>query len=380
MKIMVIGAGLMGRAIIHDLIVHSNFEKITLIDRDEDSLKTVLKKESNQIHTERVDVEDKEKIKELFEENDIVISAIPYFFNYELSKMAIDSNTNFIDLGGNNDIVDKQKKLSKQAKEKNILIIPDCGLAPGLVSIITKDIVDTLTEVESVKLRVGGLPLKPKMPFNYQFVFSPNGLINEYVEEAIVLDNGEIKTKKSMTDIEKISFPEPFSEMEAFITSGGCSTLPYTYKNEIKNLDYKTIRYPGHCEKFKLLLDLGLGSNEPMKNLKDEIVPRKVLIKLLEKFIPYEGEDVVLLKAIGMGEYKNKRSTVEYTMIDYYDKKNDISAMMRTTGYPVSITAQMIQSKEITASGVFTSEEIIPPEAFFKELSKRDIEIKKEIK
>lgn len=381
MRILVIGAGMMGRAIAFDLSKFSKYDKITVIDKDKNTVegaKNFLK--NNKISYNLLDIENTVDAVKCIREYDVVISAIPYFFNYELTKIAIDTKTHFIDLGGNNSIVKKQKTLDKKAQEAKIIVIPDCGLAPGLVSIITRDTVDYYDSVDFVKIRVGGLPKNPIPPFNYQFVFSPNGLINEYTQDAIVLNNKKIVYKKSMTELEKITFPKPFGDMEAFITSGGCSTLPYTFKYIIKYLDYKTIRYPRHCEKFKLLLDLGLGSDKPIKINNYKINPREVLIKLVEKFIPATGEDAVLLKVFAQGSKNNKKIKIEYTMIDYFDKKNNITAMMRTTGYPVSIIAQMIEQKKIDKYGVSTPEEIINPKYFFKELKKKSIIIEKKIK
>ncbi len=380
MNILIIGAGMMGRAVAYDLSVFSEFKKITISDKDKsilDSAKSFLK--TKKIHYEVLDINNKEKVKKIFKKYDVFISAIPYSFNYFLTKTAIETNTHFIDLGGNNDIVEKQLNLSKEAEKNNVTIIPDCGLAPGLVSIITRDIVDFFDEVDYVKLRVGGIPLKPVPPFNYQLVFSPDGLINEYVEDALVLDNKKIISKESMTEIEEISFPYPFSKMEAFLTSGGCSTLPYTFRYIIKYLDYKTIRYPGHCEMIKPILDLGLASEEKIEIDHKKISPRKLLIKLLNKKIPSKGKDVVLLKVFSKGKKQGRDIKLTYQMIDYYDEKNNITSMMRTTAYPVSIIAQMINKKIIKKSGVHTCENIILPEYFFKELELRDIIINKEV-
>jgi lysine 6-dehydrogenase len=381
MKIIILGAGLMGRAILFDLINYSNFEKITIIDKNKQNLNQIKKNSKYpKINFNLMDICNKSNIIKKFKENDIVISAVPYNYNYLLTKLAIDTKTHFIDLGGNNTIVQKQKALDHKAKKAKIKVIPDCGLAPGIVSIITRDIVNYYDSVDYVKLRVGGLPKDPIQPFNYQFVFSPNGLINEYIQNAIVLNNKKIIYKKSMTELEKITFAKPFGEMEAFITSGGCSTLPYTFRYKIKYIDYKTIRYPGHCEKFKLLIDSGLGSDKTININGIKIKPRNILIKILKRLIPDTGEDVVLLKVFSKGVKNNKKTKSEYTMIDYFDKKNNITAMMRTTGYPVSIIAQMIEQNKIDNYGVFTSEEIISPKYFFKELKKRGIIIEKSIK
>jgi len=254
-----------------------------------------------------------------------------------------------------------------------VTIIPDSGLAPGLVSIITRDIVDNLDTINSVKLRVGGLPRHPKPPLNYQIVFSPYGLINEYVEDALILDHGKILHKKSMTEIETLQFPQPFGTMEAFLTSGGCSTLPYTYRRTIHYLDYKTIRYPGHCEKIKAILDLGFADEKKIHCAGQMIAPRDVFASLLMKNVPTTGDDVVLLKVMSQGIKQEKKRSREYLLIDSYDTKNNITAMMRTTGYPVAITAQMIADGTIKQRGVFCPEEIIPPTDFFNELKKRDI-------
>lgn len=381
MNIVVLGSGMMGQAIAFDLCNYSRFDDVTIVDKDEQALLSAKKiLEGEKINFLTINVEKAYDVKNLFENYDVAISAIPYGFNYELAKMAVETKTHFLDLGGNNGIVEKERNLFEQARKQDVTIIPDCGLAPGLVSTITRDIVERMDSVNYVKLRVGGLPVDPKPSLNYQIVFSPNGLINEYMEDAIVLDHGQIIEKKSMTDIETIQFSEPFKEMEAFLTSGGCSTLPHTYKSKIDYLDYKTIRYPGHCEKFKILLDIGLGGEKVIRIGEQEIVPRKILIDLLMKNLPTAGQDVVLLKVLSEGLKDGKKIRLEYTLIDYYDEKNDITAMMRTTGYPVSIIAQMIEDGTITRKGVFCPEEIVPPGPFFKELEKRGIQIKREIK
>jgi len=379
--IIVIGAGMMGRAIAYDLVNYSNFENITIVDKDRKTLKSAEKFLGNKdVSFDILNVEDKDDIRNIFQKYDVAISAIPYHFNYILTKIAIDTKTHFLDLGGNNSIVEKQRSLFKKAEENKVLIIPDCGLAPGLTSIIVRDAVDFFDYVEYIKIRVGGLPQKPIPPFNYQIVFSPNGLINEYVEDAIVLDHGKIVTKKSMTEVEEIRFPEPFGKLEAFITSGGCSTLPYKFKDEIGYLDYKTIRYPGHCEKVKTFLDFGIGSEKEILLGNQKIIPRNILINLLLSNIPKIGKDVVLAKIFSKGIKDDKNVELDYTMIDFYDDKNYITAMMRTTGYPVSIIAQMIEDDTISGCGVFGGEDIVPTKLFFQELKKRNIVINKELR
>ncbi len=381
MKITVLGAGMMGRAVAFDLEKHSNFSKITVADKDEQTLQSAkIFLKDKKIDFAIINVNDSKDIRKHFQHADIVISAVPYRFNYDMTKIAIETKTHFLDLGGNNVIVNKQRSLSEKAKKNDVTIIPDCGLAPGMVSVIARDIIDQMDSVDILKLRVGGLPIDPKPPLNYQIVFSPYGLINEYIEDAIVLDHGKITEKKSMTEIETITFPEPFEDMEAFLTSGGCSTLPYTYKNKIGYLDYKTIRYLGHCEKFKTLLDLGFAKEEKIQVGDQQVAPRDLLASLLLEKLPINGKDVVLVKILSKGMKDGKNLSFDYTIIDYYDEENDITSMMRTTAYPISITAQMLEDGAISRRGVFCPEEIVPCTVFFEELKKRGIQIKKEMK
>jgi lysine 6-dehydrogenase len=380
MKVLIIGAGLMGRAIAYDLSNFSNFDEVAVVDKDRNSLKsaeTFLK--NKDINYGILDVKNSKDVKNYFQKFDVAISAIPYFFNYDLTKIAIQSKTHFLDLGGNNEIVEKQRSLFEEAKKNKVIILPDCGLSPGMTSILVKDIVDYLDSVEYVNIRVGGLPITPVPPFNYQLVFSPNGLINEYVEDALVLDKGKIIAKKSMTELETIEFPYPFGKLEAFLTSGGVSTLPFTFKDRIGYLDDKTIRYPGHCQMFKPLLDLGLASEKPIKINDKKIVPREVFTDLLMKTIPRNGKDVVLIKIFAKGIKNGKNIDLEYGVIDYYDEKYNLTSMMRTTGFPVSIVAQLIERGLIKDYGVFGNEEIVPTPEFFKELNKRNIKINKKI-
>ena len=376
MKVLVLGAGMMGRAIAYDLQKFSHFDGILIGERDNNtriSAKQFLK--GTTVRVIPLDVTDKNEVRRQFQNVDVVISALPYRFNYDLANTAIGAETHFIDLGGNNTIVDHERSLFLKAKKNDVTVIPDSGLAPGLVSIITRDIVDHMDTVDSVKLRVGGLPRHPRPPLNYQIVFSPYGLINEYREDAMILDHGKIIEKKSMTEVESIEFPKPFGTMEAFLTSGGCSTLPMTYRDRICYLDYKTIRYPGHCEKIKAILDLGFADESKTDIGGHPVSPRDVFASLLMKHVPTTGEDVVLLKVLSQGIKDGKKRSRDYQMIDYYDRRHNITAMMRTTGFPVAITAQLIETGVIKERGVFCPEEIIPPAVFFSELKKREISL-----
>ncbi len=332
---LVMGAGKMGIAIAHDLMKQGVETRICDV------------KQKNLPNFFVLDARDEEKVKEEMKKEEIVISALPYDFNYKLAKLAVKTKTNFIDLGGNTEIVEKELKLHEEAKKAGITIIPDCGLAPGMTNIVASYL--WKEGEKEIHIRVGGLPINPKPPLNYALFFSIHGLINEYIEDAIVVRNGKICKVESLTGLEEIKF-EGFGELEAFYTHGGTSTLPKTL--EVKELDYKTIRYKGHAEKIYFLKSLGFF----------EEGAREFTEKILEKALPKNEKDVVLARIYG--------KEMEVELIDYHDEK--FSAMQRTTGFPTAVIAKFIIDGDIK-EGAYPPELAINEEKFFKEIEKRNI-------
>jgi lysine 6-dehydrogenase len=227
--------------------------------------------------------------------------------------------------------------------------------------------------VDEIHIRVGGLPQNPQPPLNYQLVFSPVGLVNEYLEPAERLHNGELQTVASMLDVEELEFPQPLGMMEAFNTSGGASTLVHMFKGKVKELDYKTIRYKGHCEKFRMLLELGFGSAEPIVLGDKTFTARELFEQMLLKKLPMNGPDIVLVRVSIQGMMNGTQKNLVYEMLDYYDKNLQMTSMMRTTAFPTSIIAQMAANGTITRRGVLPPEQCVPLEPFLSELKKRNI-------
>ncbi|MBX7152509.1 saccharopine dehydrogenase NADP-binding domain-containing protein [bacterium] len=377
MRFLVLGGGLMGRAVIKDLLENPATESVVVADMNSSILKELkgfLKKYDSKKWTfKKTDVSKVASVKKLMKGVHTVVSAVTYKYNYELAKAAIQSGCHFCDLGGNNTIVDKEFTLNKMAKKKGVTVVPDCGLAPGMVSVLVAHGVAQLDETDSIRIRVGGLPTEPKPPMNYKLVFSVHGLVNEYIESCVKIRDGKIIHVDPMIEVEDLEFPAPFGKLEAFNTSGGTSTLPKTYLGKVKNLDYKTIRYPGHCAQFKLLLDLGLTSSKPIQVGKNKIAPRDLLSVLLTEKLTMEGKDCVLVRVIVDGKKSGMAKTVQYQIIDYGD--DHVTAMMRLTSYPIAVIAQMMASGMITKRGVVPQEVCVPADTFISELWKRGIEI-----
>jgi lysine 6-dehydrogenase len=375
MKILVLGAGRMGFGAAYDLVHSSAVEAVTVADVNIDAAKAAADQIGGpKITPKQLDVNSYTATVNLMNGHDAAISCVTYFYNEQLAKAAIEAKVNFCDLGGNNDVVAAELALNEQAQAAGINIIPDCGLAPGMVSVLAAHGAARFESLDSLRIRVGGLPQHPKPPLNYQMVFSVEGLINEYIEKARLLRGGKIVEVESMTEIETLDFP-PYGELEAFQTSGGTSTLPDTFRGRVNDLDYKTIRYPGHCEKFKLLLDLGLASSEAIDVDGVLVKPRRVLGEALLKHLPSGEPDLVLIRLEFCGKNDLMQQTLRYDIIDKYDEKTGLSAMMRTTAFPASIIAQMMVNGETARKGAVPQELCVPPDRFVSELAARDIRI-----
>jgi len=386
MKILVLGAGRMGYGAAFDLVHNSpGVEAVTVADFHQDKAEeTASRVGTSRITATQVDAGNYAEAVELFRGHDSVISCVNYWYNEWLSKAAIETGVNFCDLGGNNYVVDKQLALDAEAKAAGINIIPDCGLAPGMVSILAMHGAKQFDKLDEIHIRVGGLPQNPQPPLGYQLVFSVEGLINEYIEVARCIRRGKITEVQSMTELESLSFEGFADPLEAFQTSGGTSTLPDTFLGKVKELDYKTIRYAGHCDRFKTMIDLGLCSSEEMIHEERTITPRRVFADLLEKHLPADGPDYVLVRLEFVGTRtpssamspKGEKQRLRYDIVDKQDEATGLSAMMRTTAFPASIIAQMMASGDVLARGATPQEKAIDPDKFVAELHRRNIRIK----
>ena len=382
----------MGHGAVFDLIHNSpGVEQVTVADFDLKRAEAVAEAVgTSRVDAHHVDAANISDTARLMKGHDSVISCVNYWYNAALSRAAISTGSNFCDLGGNNYIVDEQLALDAEARAAGINIIPDCGLAPGMVSILAMHGAARFDEVSEIHIRVGGLPQKPEPPLDYQLVFSVEGLINEYIEVARVIRDGCITEVESMTELESLSF-DGFPPLEAFQTSGGTSTLPDTFLGKVRELDYKTIRYAGHCEKFKTMIDLGLCSSEEIALSVPgavatgvlKIAPRKVFGELLQQNLPADGPDYVLVRLDFVGTQaplpasprSGEPTRLRYDIVDRYDEATGMSAMMRTTAFPASIIAQMMARGDVLTRGATPQEKAIDPEKFVAELERRNIRI-----
>jgi lysine 6-dehydrogenase len=373
MRMLVLGAGRMGLGAVHDLVSQPDVTGVTVADYEAGKAEEIAGRYPGKVVAAQIDCNDHAAVVALMSGHASAISCVNYWLNERLARAAIEAGTHFCDLGGNNDVVDAELALDAEARARGINIIPDCGLAPGMVAVLAAHGALEFEKLDSIHIRVGGLPQNPKPPLDYQLVFSVEGLINEYIEPARVIRDGKVVTVESMTEIESLSFPAPFETMEAFQTSGGTSTLVDTFLGKVRELDYKTIRYPGHCAKFKTMIDLGLCSSTPINVDGSPVKPRRVLGELLVKNLPHDEPDVVLVRV----EFEGDGRRLRYDIIDRADSETGLSAMMRTTAFPASIVALMMARGHTMSRGALPQEKCIPPQLFMDELAKRNIDVRR---
>ena len=372
MRMLVLGGGLMGRAAAWDMCRQPDVGEVTIADVDGERSKEAAEfARCDCVRHVELDVKKRDDILAAMKEADAVLGAVSYTVNLELSELAIEAGVHFNDMGGNNTVVAEQLMLNERAKAAGVSIIPDTGLAPGMVCPLAMHGVRKMDEAESVRIRVGGLPQKPRPPLNYMLVFSVEGLINEYVEPCVAIRDGKIvENVEPLVDLEEIEFPPPFGTLEAFNTSGGTSTLPHTLLGLVRELDYKTIRYPGHADKMRTILELGLMDSTPVDAGGLMVPPRSVLERVISKNVPKGNEDIVLVRVTVEGKKDGKKRRAVYEMIDYSDERTGLTAMMRGTALPASIICLMMARGE-TAPGATPQELAIDGDRFIEEILAR---------
>jgi lysine 6-dehydrogenase len=376
MRLLVIGAGMMGSAAAYDMARSPEVESVTLVDSDGGRATAAARRiarltRSKKVRPRRADAADPVAMTRIMHGHDATLSCVPYFFNLGLARAALEAGCHLADLGGNNTVVRRELTLGKRAEKAGLAIAPDCGLSPGLASILAGELMRRVGgRADALKIYVGGLPVTPEPPFGYQLVFSPEGLINEYVEPCRIL------RRKKLTEIEPLSELEifhmrGFPPLEAFHTSGGTSTLAETFAGKVGECFEKTLRYPGHFALVRALYDLGLFSSAPVRIGGDRVVPRRLTARLFEEKFAGHDPDLVIMRV----EAHARNRVLAFRLMDYCDEATGMTAMMRTTAWPASIVIQMLASGQIAKRGAILQETDVSFAPFAKALEQRGIEV-----
>lgn len=381
MRFLVMGAGLQGSACTYDLLQNPDVERVILADVRTDALPPFLEpyQRDPRLELQNIDARDEPAVRRAMTDVSACLNALPYYFNPEITRLAIDAGVHYCDLGGNTEIVFKQLELDAAANEAGISVVPDCGLAPGMVNILAEAGIRKLDKTDSVRIHVGGLPQHPTPPLGYQIVYSLEGVLDYYTTPSWVLRDGEPHQVDALSELETVTFPEPVGELEAFHTGGGLSTMAWTHRGRIQTMEYKTLRYPGHANIMRAVRGLGLLDVRPVTVDGKDVAPRAVFIACAEPRLRRpRARDLVALRVEADGCTDDSPCRVTFELIDLYDEARGISAMERTTGFSLSVTGQMQVDGRLPA-GVRTPDQAVPADFYIDELGARGIEIRRTV-
>ena len=378
-KYIVLGSGKQGTAIAYDLVRFGNASKVILADMDLETAKKSSDRvngllESNLTTYIQIDIYDKDQMSSILEDMDVMISAVPYFHNLYLTDIAINTKTSMVDLGGHTDNVRKQLSKNSQALEKNITILPDCGMGPGMNGTLGLLAMEQLDTPKHLRVWDGGLPLDPTPPWDYSLFFNINGLTNEYDGEAYFLKDAKIDKVPCFEGLEELDFGS-LGSLEAAVTSGGLSTMPWTYEGKLMTLENKTLRYKGHWDKMIAYRQLGLFSDDEIEFKNQKFSPRDFYHYLLEpKLAVNDSRDICIMRTEAKGLKNDIDTTVVVESIEKYDEKTGFKAMEKWTGWHASILA-IEAAKGSLPKGAISIENAISGQDFLKEAEKRNFKI-----
>jgi lysine 6-dehydrogenase len=383
----VVGAGRQGTASAFDLATHGDASVVHIADASLEAATKAANRVNKLVGREiavphQLDVTDRAALLAFLAGIDSFVSAVPYWLNPAITRVAIEAKACMTDLGGNTDLVREQLKLSTQAEAAGIAIIPDCGQVPGLGTSLTTYAMSLLDETDDVTFWDGGNPLHPVPPFNYNLTFHIAGLTNEYYGVAHFIRDGkrvEVPTFLD-EDYEIVDFPEPIGRMEAFVAGGGTSTMPWTFEGKLRTLWNKTLRWPGHFAEWQAYMKAGLLETDPIDVDGVKVSPREVLHTLLDpKLRAKPGEqDLVIVRVLATGRKDGRPAKVFLDLVDRFDEATGFTAMERTTGWDASIKA-ILNATGVTPRGVHPAELAVPGDLYAAELRRRGFSLTEQV-
>jgi len=350
MKIIILGAGLVGGPMARDMAADKE-AKVTAVDVSSKALDRL--KKFPRIKTVREDLADTLNVKKAIRDADLVISAVPGFMGFKTLRAVLEEGKNAVDIAF---FPEDPFALDRLAKAKGVKAVVDCGVAPGMSSILAAYAMKKLDKTKSIKIYVGGLPEIREYPYEYKAVFSPHDVIEEYVRPARYIENGKMVTRPALSDPEFLTFPG-IGTLEAFNTDG-LRTMAKTV--DVPNMKEKTLRYPGHIEKMAVLRETGFFDTQEVTIKGTRIRPLDFTAEILfPKWKLKEGEaDITVMKIIVEGIRDQKALSISYDLFDRYDDRTGIHSMARTTGYTATTVARMITQGLFRRKGISAPEHI----------------------
>ncbi len=357
----VLGAGRQGTAAGFDMARFGDADGVWMADVDADLASASAARingltGTNLAHAATLDASDTKAVADFLRDTqiDAFLSAVPYFFNLDLSRAAIDAGAGMTDLGGNSDIVLSQLELSEEAVRAGVSITPDCGQVPGMGTSLVLYAMEQLDQAQDVFMWDCGLPQEPEPPWNYRLTFNIEGLTNEYFGDCLFLRDGKLTGIPALTELEVLDFPEPIGTLEGFTTSGGFTTAARTFEGKLRTLQNKTLRYPGNFDYLKVMERLGLLGLEPVTVDGQSVVPRHLLHTLWDPQIRAtpDTRDFILIRILATGTKDGRPHEVHVDLVHSYDDQLGFTAMEQATGWHAAIMTAAIAMGRVPAGAV----------------------------
>lgn len=378
MKIAILGAGMVGAALTKLFCSNDKTTSVVVLDSNGSALEELEESiNSSLLKTYKISIERESSIIGLLKGYDCLVSALPYKHNLRLTQLALKMEINYIDLGGRDGMFEAQIAHHQDAVLAEKWIIPNCGFAPGMINIMAMHGFEDFDSVDSIRIRGAGLPVHPVPPLNYQLGFSPVGLIEEYIEQPLIIQDGVATYVNALDGYETMSFrtrPD-LGTFESFYVSSRITTLARELEGKVGYLDYKTVRYPGHCDIIKSLFQLGFDSKQII-DIRASLTYRDLLIRQISRKLPSGGKDFVVGKVLVSGIREGQQKLRDYELF-HESNKPGLSAIMAATAIPVVTMAEFITEGKLNGKGgVFTPETIVPKTEFLERLVEKGLDVK----
>lgn len=388
-RYVILGSGRQGTAAAYDLALRGDASEIVLADASDERAREaaawVGRRLPNgsqvRLTPKPVNGGNGESVVALLRGAHAAISALPYRYNFDITRYAIQAGCNLCDLGGHPETTKAQLGLTDSARRSRVAVVPDCGQAPGMATSLMALALSMVPRPENLEVWDGGLPLDPTPPLFYRLTFAVQGLTNEYDGPCYNLRDGEVVALESLSEVQAVDFPRPLGRLEAFCASGTGSTFPWTYRGKLKRFTSRIVRYPGHLAAMRTLKTLGFFSENPLAVDGCVLRPRRLTETLLEPMLVGDTpiQDVVVVRVHCTGRAKRHLVRAEVDLLVYHDPETGLTAMQRCTGFDAAIVASMMAQGDI-APGVAVRELSVNPERYVSELGRRGMEVTRTVR
>ena len=374
MKITVLGAGAMGSAVAYDLVRREEVRRVQVCEARPGVLRAFRAwLDDPKLRHYEADARDATKLEPILAGSACVVSCVGPDHNPRLAALALDVGAHFVDLGDPEPVAEQLDALAEPAEARQQWVVPNCGLAPGLVNVLCMRALEPFDRPVAVRIRVGDVPTEPTEPFNYRLAHAAEKLIEDYTQPVAVLRDGRVEYVEPLSGLEAVEV-DGLGTFEAFHAAGGLPTLARALEGRLDRLDVKTLRYPGHAAQWRFLLDLGLAERQSL-DVRTHLTYRDVLVRRMRQRLGGAYKDAVLVRVEVEGDVGGDAKRLVCELVDRYDEAAGLSAMQRCTGFPAATVAALLATRQLPGGGVAPPEQLVPFDLFFDALAERGITV-----